>query len=97
MNQEEKNENQELFVKQQIIPEETSKRITALRFLLAMLVVFIHNNLNADEAINYYHLSFHEPIVITWIKTFVTCTIGGAPVPLFYVFAGYLQFCKNDK
>lgn len=97
MNPEEKNESNELSVKQQIIPEETSKRITALRFLLAMLVVFIHNNLNADEAINYYHLSFHEPIVITWIKTFVTCTIGGASVPLFYVFAGYLQFCKNDK
>ena len=44
MNLEEKNESNELSVKQQIIPEEVSKRITALRFLLAMLVVFIHNN-----------------------------------------------------
>lgn len=97
MNPEEKNESNELSVKQQIIPEETSERITALRFLLAMLVVFIHNNLTADEAINYYHLSFNEPILITWIKTIVCSTIGGASVPLFFMFAGYLQFCKKDS
>ena len=54
-----------------IISQETSMRITSLRFLLAMFVVFIHNNLNADTAINYYHLDFIEPVVITWIKTLV--------------------------
>lgn len=97
MNPEEKNESNELSVKQQIIPEETSKRITALRFLLAMLVVFIHNNLQPDDAINYYHLSFNQPIMITWIKTLICSTLGGASVPLFFMFAGYLQFCKNDK
>lgn len=30
--------------KAKIIPAETSRRITALRFLLIVLVVFIHNN-----------------------------------------------------
>lgn len=95
MNQEEQNQN--LTVTKQIIPEETSKRITALRFLLAMLVVFIHNNLNADDAINYYHLAFNEPMVITWIKGFVCNTLGGAAVPLFFMFAGYLQFSKDDS
>jgi len=79
-----------------IISQETSMRITSLRFLLAMFVVFIHNNLNADTAINYYHLDFIEPVVITWIKTLVCRVLGGAAVPLFFMFAGYLQFRKND-
>lgn len=79
-----------------IISQETSMRITSLRFLLAMFVVFIHNNLNADIAINYYHLDFIEPVVITWIKTLVCSVLGGAAVPLFFMFAGYLQFRKND-
>ena len=30
------------------IPENTSKRITSLRFLLAVLVVFIHNNFTTE-------------------------------------------------
>lgn len=31
------------------IPAQTSMRITALRFLLIVLVVFIHNNFTAEE------------------------------------------------
>ena len=34
------------------ISEETSKRITSLRFLLIVLVVFIHANLKADDALD---------------------------------------------
>lgn len=89
--------NQNINGKPEIVTEETSKRITALRFLLAVLVIFIHNNLTANDAINYYHLDFVEPVFITWIKLFICTIIGSAAVPLFYVFAGYLQCRKNDS
>ncbi len=79
------------------ISQNTSTRISALRFLLAMLVVFIHNNLTADEALNYYHLDFSEPLLITYFKMFVCNMLGSGAVPLFYLFAGYLQFCKHDS
>ena len=79
------------------LTEEDSKRITALRFLLIVFVVFIHNNLKADEAINYYHLDFLEPVAITWLKAIVTNVLGGAAVPLFFLFAGFLQFSKDDS
>ena len=78
------------------ISQETSKRITALRFLLIVFVVFIHNNLKADDALNYYHLDFAEPAWVTWIKVLVCDVLGGAAVPLFFLFAGYLQFSKRD-
>ena len=79
-----------------VASQETSMRITSLRFLLAIFVVFIHNNLTADIAINYYHLDFVEPVIITWIKILVCNVLGGAAVPLFFMFAGYLQFKKKD-
>ena len=78
-----------------LVSQETSMRITSLRFFLAIFVVFIHNNLDADKAINYYHLDFVEPVVITWIKMLVCSVLGGAAVPLFFMFAGYLQFRKK--
>ncbi len=36
----------------QIVSVETSKRITSLRYLLIVLVVFMHANLKPDDAIN---------------------------------------------
>ena len=63
-----------------VVSQETSMRITSLRFLLAIFVVFIHNNLTADIAINYYHLDFVEPVIITWIKILVCNVLGGAAV-----------------
>ena len=77
------------------ISECESKRITSLRFLLIIFVVFIHN-IDKNEAINYYHLAFEEPAAITWFKTFVMGILGGAAVPIFFVFAAYLQFAKQD-
>ena len=46
-----KNGFQKIFCaeKAKAIPAETSMRITALRFLLIVLVVFIHNNFRAEE------------------------------------------------
>lgn len=81
----------------QIVSEETSKRITSLRFLLIVFVVFIHANLKADVALNYYKLDFIQPKWIEVIKNVITETVGGAAVPLFFFFASFLQFSKNDK
>ena len=102
MNQEEKNENQELFVKQQIIPEETSKRITALRFLLAMLVVFIHNNYTIKgitESVEKGspNIIFNPNIISEWIQRFISQGIARCAVPLFFLFAAYLQSKKFDS
>ena len=90
------NQQSDNLIQMPIISEETSMRITSLRFLLAMFVVFIHNNLDVDTAINYYHLDFVEPVVITYFKMLVCKVLGGAAVPLFFFFAGYLQFRKKD-
>lgn len=79
------------------ISKSVSMRITALRYLLAMFVVFIHNNLTADVAISYYHLDFNEPRIITWFKMFVCEVLGNGAVPLFFMFAGYLQFAKTNS
>lgn len=75
---------------------EDSKRITSLRFLLAVFVVFIHNRLDVETA-THYHLAFDEPTFITYLKTFMTSTLGSAAVPLFFLFSGYLQFHKQDS
>ena len=79
------------------ISEEDSKRITSLRFLLIVFVVFIHANLTPDDALNYYHYDFIQPKWIEVFKNFICNTLGGAVVPLFFLFASYLQFSKNDS
>lgn len=78
------------------VTAETSRRITSLRFLLIAFVVFIHANLTADDALDYYHLDFVQPTWIAWFKEFVCGTLGGAAVPLFFLFSAYLQFSKSD-
>ena len=80
-----------------LISKEASKRITSLRYLLIVFVVFIHANLKPDEAINYYHYDFVQPYWIEIVKDFVSGTLGGAAVPLFFFFASFLQFSKNDE
>ena len=84
-------------IKNNIIPEEISKRITSLRFILIFFVVCIHANLTPNEAINYYHYDFIQPFYIEVIKEIVCNILGCASVPLFFLFASYIQFKKNDK
>lgn len=78
------------------ISEEDSKRITSLRFLLIVLVVFIHSNLTVNIAINYYHYDFVQPKWIEVFKEFICGTLGSSAVPLFFLFSSYLQFSKSD-
>lgn len=85
-----------LSINTNAIDEETSNRITSLRFLLMVFVVLIHACLTADDALNYYNLDFIQPAWIEWFKNFVTGTLGGAAVPLFFFFSSYLQFKKDD-
>lgn len=78
------------------ITEETSKRITSLRFILIVLVIFIHSNLTVSEAID-YNYDFIQPVWVEIIKNIFCYILGNAAVPLFFLFSSYLQFSKNDK
>ncbi len=79
-----------------MLEESISKRITSLRYLLIVFVVFIHANLTPDAALNQYHYDFIQPHWIEAVKNVICGTLGGAAVPLFFFFAAFLQFSKND-
>lgn len=68
----------------QFIGEEDSKRITSLRFLLMVLVIFIHNN--GNEIAN--------TVTTEAVKLFFSEIIARVAVPLFFFLSGYLLFCK---
>lgn len=84
------------------VDETTSKRITALRFLLMIFVVFIHNNFTVNElakraANGYGSLLFNQGAIGRWIQLFISDGIGRGAVPLFFLFAAYLQTKKDDR
>lgn len=85
------------------IPNETSRRITSLRFLLIVLVVFIHNNYTAESLLKSAIKGGYEPFIFEngavgiWIQRFISDGLAKCAVPLFFLFAAYLQFMKNDK
>ena len=78
-----------------MISEETSKRITSLRFLLAILVVFIHNSISHEMAVESDYVYNNSNIGI-WIQNIIVFFTASA-VPLFLLFAGYLQVKKSDS
>lgn len=88
--------------KKQIDPE-TSRRITSLRFLLIVLVVFIHNNFVAEDILEGALKDGVEPFAYAngaagiWIQRFISDGIARCAVPIFFMFASYLQFMKNDR
>ena len=85
------------------IPAQTSMRITALRFLLIVLVVFIHNNFKAEEILKgaleygYTPFDYENGLFGRWIQIFISDGIARCAVPLFFMFASYLQFMKGDS
>ena len=83
MNQEEQKNN--VFPQKSVIPEEISKRITSLRFLLIVFVVFLHV-LTVYDNTNLW----------IFIRTSFL-NVCNTAVPLFFLFASYLQFRKEDK
>lgn len=83
---------------QPLISEETSKRITSLRFLLIVLVVFIHNHFTLDTiAVAAKNTLLNENSIAYWIKLFIAQGLGRCAVPLFFVFSAFLQSVKNDS
>ena len=84
-----------------IIPKETSMRITSLRFLLAIFVVFIHNNFTVEYIAQLVEqgaedIYFKPNIVSEWIQLVITQGLAQCAVPLFFLFAAYLQARKAD-
>lgn len=89
-----------MFKNAKAIPAETSMRITALRFLLIVLVVFIHNNLRAEDILKsalehgYTPFAYENGLFGRWVQIFISDGIAKCAVPLFFMFASYLQFMK---
>lgn len=79
-----------------IIEESISKRMTALRYVLAFLVVMFHNNKTLLFVVQPGALSFSNPEF--WLhlpQLFFQYVFTVAPVPLFFIFSAYLTGKKN--
>lgn len=84
-----------------MIAEETSRRITSLRFLLAVLVVCIHNNFTAELIDRNVQdgaarIVFAQNGFSLWTQRLLSGGIALCAVPLFFLFAAYLSAKKND-
>ena len=78
-----------------LVNADFSRRITCLRFILAVLVVFIHSTIDQstiDFADGSMQISF--PLYVEIIQMIFTSVLGGVSVPLFFVISAYLFFAK---
>ena len=75
-----------------MINEETSRRITSLRFLLICFVVFIHNNYTGENEVQFVENQFG-----VYIQLLISKGIAQCAVPLFFLFSAYLQGKKDDE
>ena len=78
-----------------LINADFSRRITCLRFILAVLVVFIHSKFDQSTIVfadGSMQISF--PLYVSIIQTIFTEVLGGVSVPLFFVISAYLFFAK---
>lgn len=79
------------------ISEETSCRITVLRFILSCVVVFFHNNKVLLPIIASGQLNLSNVDVWLHIPQFLFYFIFSfAPVPLFFAFSAFIQYKKAD-
>ena len=82
------------------IDVETSRRITSLRYILSVLVVFIHNNFTAEKLADSLAEGnripiFAQSMVGEWIQFVISSALGSCAVPLFFMFSAYLFFKKD--
>lgn len=82
------------------IDVETSHRITSLRYILSVLVVFIHNNFTAENLAESLAEGYRIPIFVQstvgeWIQFVISSGLGSCAVPLFFMFSAYLFFKKD--
>ena len=83
-------------IRTSVIDLETSRRITSLRFLLAVLVVFIHNNYTAkgiaeSVANGGAEVLFNQNAFGRWVQLFISDGIARCAVPLFFFFAASIK------
>lgn len=73
-----------------------SRRITSLRFILAVLVVFIHSTAGENNQISFADsvVQANVPVYAVIVQDIFTNILGGAAVPLFFVISAYLFFAK---
>jgi hypothetical protein len=82
----------------QKIPSEISARITSLRFLLIVLVVFIHNNFTQEQIEkDGIEILFNQNFLGKWIQLFISQGIARSAVPIFFLFSAYIFCVKNDS
>lgn len=84
----------------QLIDGETSRRITSLRYILSVLVVFIHNNFTAEKLAESLAEGNRIPVFAQsaageWIQFVISSGLGSCAVPLFFMFSAYLFFKKD--
>lgn len=72
-----------------------SKRITSLRFLLIVLVIFIHNNIFFVN-LGTGTIVLEIPKYVSDIKYLVSDIIARIAVPLFFLISGYLLYLKEN-
>lgn len=78
-----------------LINSDFSRRIMCLRFILAVLVVFIHSKFDQsqiDFADGSMQITF--PLYVNIVQMIFTDVLGGVAVPLFFVISAYLFFAK---
>ena len=79
------------------IDVETSHRITSLRYILSVLVVFIHNNFTAEKLAESLAEGNRIPIFVQsaageWIQFVISSALGSCAVPLFFSVQRILVF-----
>lgn len=78
---------------------DTSKRITSLRFLLIVLVVFIHNNFTTEKILKAEQFGntilFNQNVFGKWVQLFISNAIALCAVPVFFMFSSFLQVKKG--
>lgn len=77
-----------------LISEEVSKRITSLRFLLIVLVIFIHNNYTAENLAG-SNVIFNQSTFGKYLQLFISNGIANCAVPVFFMISSFLQFVKE--
>lgn len=70
-----------------MLPEKVSKRISVLRVILLVFIVFIHNNSTVigNAAFSY------------WVKTLFSEILVRMAVPLYFLISGFLLFRKQEN
>lgn len=78
-----------------MLSEESSKKITALRYILMALVISTHNNYTALTVGS--DMVFNQSVFGKWVQLLISDGISRGAVPLFFTMSSFLLFFKNDR